>query len=201
MSGGPSTLPRAVHRLSITSVLVAAIAFFISISRLVIQSHYFTICASVATFLYWMILAMRSSRRCAPDIVEEPIASIDSQTAVYRPSVSTMVQPSIDGYTNRYPPPPRQDSMDLAPSIPYPPHAIHSLNLFVSFALAATWSGGSWTAIVNGLENGYPGTMFLPILEGIFGYIDAVILWSIFFLCLRARVRKGSSQDSIRMYT
>jgi hypothetical protein len=199
MSGGPPPFPKAVHRLSITSVLVAAIACFISISHFGIWSHYFTICASAATFLYWMILAMCSSRRCAPDIVEEPIALVDSQTVVYRSPTSTTIQPSIEDYPNRQPLP-RQESVDFASSIPYPPCAIHPLNLFVSFALAATWSGGSWIAIFVGVEYGDPGIMFLPILEGIFGYIDALILWSIFFLCLRARVRKSSSQDSIRMY-
>lgn len=198
MSGGP--LPTALNRLSGTSFFIAAVACFISITHLGIWSHYFTICASAATSLYWMILAMRSSRRCAPDILEEPTASISSQTVVYQSPTRSMVQPSIDGYTNRYPPRPRQDSMDPAPSIPYPSQATHFFNLFVLFTLAAAWSGGSWIAIVSGMKDGYSGTMFLPILEGVFGYIDAVILWTMFFLCLRARVRKDSTQE-IRMHT
>ncbi|KIM32763.1 hypothetical protein M408DRAFT_326506, partial [Serendipita vermifera MAFF 305830] len=57
------------------------------------------------------------------------------------------------------------------------------------------WSGGSWLAIATGVqykEDGDGLALFMmPILEGVFGYIDALLLWTIFGLCLRARIRRG----------
>ena len=178
----PSTLPPAIHRLSVASMLIASIAFFISISHLGKWSHCFTLAAWGPTFVYWGILAMRAGRGCAPEnsnTAMRPTAvrssSLNSQTAIYAPP-----SPLDKGTSNR-------------PA--YPSYVTHPLNLITSFLLAGAWSGGSWIAIATGAKYKRDGedeaTVLLPVAEGVLGYVVALTLWALFGLCLRARIYRG----------
>lgn len=188
-----NTLPPAIHRLSVASILVASIAFLISMTHLGLWSHYFTIVAWAVTLVYWAILAMRASHACAPELSSrrQPNRgmSLDSQVTVIRPSMPS-TQPNHDVHAS----PPRHQPN---PSISYPSYLTHLLNLIVAFLLAGGWSGGSWIAIAIGAQYKREGDdnaiVVMPVIEGVLGYIDALLLWAIFGLCLRARIRRKNS--------
>ncbi|KIM32764.1 hypothetical protein M408DRAFT_186284 [Serendipita vermifera MAFF 305830] len=183
-----NTLPPAIHRLEVLSILTAFIAFFISISHLGKWSHCFTIIAFPITFAYWAIFAMRSSNRCAsrPSDEErmrtrERQATLDSQTVIFRQSSPTL----------------REGTNNNTATAVYPSYTTHLLHLTTTFLLAGMWSGGSWVAIATGAQYKKDGDgvalFIMPMFEGIFGYIDALILWAIFGLCLRARIRRSGT--------
>lgn len=178
--------PPALHLLSSLTILIAFIAFFISVSHLGKWSHSFTLIAFPITFAYWIILAMRSSHCCVSGPSDEETrrtreseATLDSHVHVFR-----QLSPTFrEGQT-----------YNPAPTL-YPSYTTRLLHLTTAFILAGMWSGGSWLAIATGVqykEDGDGLALFMmPILEGVFGYIDALLLWTIFGLCLRARIRRG----------
>lgn len=181
-----STLPPVLRLLSPLSILVAFVAFFISTPHLGKWSNRFTIIAFPITFLYWAIFAIRSSSRYAPKPSDgeamrtrERGASLDSQVHIFRQS-----SPTLREGTNN----------NTAPTT-YPSYTTHILHLITTFLLAGMWSGGPWVSIAKGMhykKEGSDMVLFIMLmLEGAFGYTTALILWAIFGLCLRARIRRG----------
>jgi hypothetical protein len=194
-------LPNIVHRLLLASCVVILLTFIFSMVNLRSYSLYVTPVACFTTVIHHITLLVLSRRKVGPPPLAHAANASpfnQSRSSVYRPASpngaslkpSDVILPIV------------REQPVYSNTAAYPSYTVNVVNCTLTFLLALLWTAGSWVPLYLTFATEHQATVrnrIMPILEGAFGYCEAVILFCLFGLFVHHRRLQLRTKEFIRM--
>ncbi|PVF93409.1 hypothetical protein CPB86DRAFT_790140 [Serendipita vermifera] len=193
-------LPNVIFRLLLASGLVTLLTFIFSLVNLRVYSLYVTPVACFITAIHHTTLFVLSRRKVGPPPLAQAANASpfnQSRSSVYRPASpnGASLKPNDIIPIVR-----EQHVYSNGPT--YPSYTVSVVNCTLTFLIALLWIAGSWLPIYFTLTKEQHPTVrnrTIPILEGAFGYCEAIILLCLFGLFAHHRKLQLRTKEFIRM--
>ncbi|CAG7847965.1 SubName: Full=Uncharacterized protein {ECO:0000313/EMBL:CCA75361.1} [Serendipita indica DSM 11827] len=164
--------------------------------------------AAFLTTIYHVVLFVLSYKRMGPPPIPITTTILDqnntngSRTSVYRPG--SPINSGRLGIRSNLPQTVEEQRYHGQTIEPYPPFLINVANCTISCLLAVFWTSFPWIpAFVGfiGWEGWSESKSFLPlsIAEATLGYLETLVMWAIFGLCVHHRKQHLKRNEFIRM--
>lgn len=199
-------LPPVFFWLSIFSLALCAAAFAVSMVYFGFLTLWMTIIAAFLTVVHHIVIFALSFKRGGPPPKAAPTAAIRDQN-ISDGSIS-IVASSADSGRNlpRSNHPQSSDVEEYGATVaPYPSFLISVANCTILGIVAIFWSGFPWLAVFIAVVayEGWPVDRrpyeVIGIAETTLGYLEALVMWTLFALCVHHRRLYLKRNEFIRM--